>query len=111
MILRGTSRNQRMKLLAILLLISSACFAASVTGPAPDTERLFRVKCASCHGVDGSGGVGANLKGKLAHRTTASIEGVIKNGIPGTAMPASPTLPEPALKKLALYVEYLNKKK
>ncbi len=100
-----------MKFLAISLLLSTACFAASPTSPGPDTERLFRVKCASCHGVDGSGGVGANLKGKLAHRTTPAIEAVIKNGIPGTAMPGSPTLPEPALKKLALYVEYLNKKK
>ena len=105
-----------MKLFAISLLLCSACLAsicraASIPAPSPDTERLFRVKCASCHGADGSGGVGANLKGKLAHRTTAAIEGVIKNGIPGTAMPGSPTLPEPALRKLALYVEYLNKKK
>ncbi len=100
-----------MKTFGLFLVLTAGSFAASPTTPAPDIERLFRVKCAACHGVDGSGGAGASFKGKLAHHTTADLESVIKNGIPGTAMPSNSTLPAPAVHKLALYVQYLNKKK
>lgn len=100
-----------MKTFSLFLLLAGGVFAAAPSAPAPDAQRLYRMKCSGCHGLNGEGGAGASFRGKLAHHTTVSIESVIKNGISGTAMPANPTLPEPAIHKLALYVEYLNKKK
>lgn len=100
-------------LLTLFATIGSATYGlgATVAPPSPGTVRLYTVKCAPCHGPDGAGGVGASFKKKMAHTTTPQIMNVIKNGIPGTAMPASPTLSEPVVQNLALYVEYLNKKK
>lgn len=100
-----------MRFTALTLLFATGLCRAAVTAPTPDTERLFHVKCAGCHGAEGQGGVGASFKGKLAHPTPAGLYEVIKNGIPGTAMPASSALPDPMIKKLAAYVLYLNKKK
>jgi mono/diheme cytochrome c family protein len=73
------------------------------------TARLYRLKCAGCHGPDGAGGVGASLKGKL-HHSHAQLFNVIKNGVPGSEMPAS-GLPDPQIKKMVDYVLDLNKKK
>ncbi len=100
-----------MKICLLFALSTIAGFAGMPTAPGPDVVRLYTVKCSPCHGPDGAGGIGASFKGKLAHRTTPDIAGVIKHGIPGTAMPASPTLPDPMVQKLAMYVQYLNKKK
>jgi mono/diheme cytochrome c family protein len=99
-----------------LLTLSAVTLAAAAPAsthyvPTPNTERLFKVKCAVCHGADGSGGAGASFKVKLAHPTLPALVGVIKNGIPGTAMPGNPSMPDTAVHDLAQYVLYLNKKK
>ena len=90
------------------------CLAAGLTAatsdPAPDTTRLFKVRCGACHGADGAGGVGPSLKGKLAHPSEKELFSVIKNGIPGTSMPPTP-LPDPQVKKLVSYVQFINKQK
>ena len=97
----------------LIILITLACSARAFAA-APDatdvSARLFRVKCAGCHGVDGAGGAGASLQGKLHHQGSAQLFDVIKNGIPGTNMPAS-GLPDPQVKKLFTYVISLNKKR
>jgi mono/diheme cytochrome c family protein len=96
------------------LLLVSLALASQAFGAAPDpndvTARLYRAKCAGCHGADGAGGVGASLKGPLHHRSSAQLFEVIKNGIPGTEMPAS-GLPDPQVKKMVTYVLSLGKKK
>ena len=50
--------------------------------------RLFGRRCSACHGTDGSGGRGPNLRVRmqsiLANR--GHLEGVLEHGIPGTAM-------------------------
>lgn len=100
-----------MKTLALLLttvLTTAGLLSAAPTAPEASTVRLFKVKCAGCHGVDGAGGVGASLKHKLAHHSYAQLCDVIKNGIPGTQMPPS-GLPDEQVKKLASYVQFLNK--
>ena len=98
-----------MKTFLLLVLLASTTYAA---GAEPDdiAARLYRLKCAGCHGVDGAGGVGASLKAKLKHPGSTQLFDVIKNGIPGTEMPAS-GLPDPQVKKMVAYVLYLNKKK
>jgi putative heme-binding domain-containing protein len=52
---------------------------------------IFRTYCAPCHGANGEGGRGANLRARqLAHAPDdAALSAVITNGIPGTQMPAT----------------------
>ncbi len=54
---------------------------------------LFREQCASCHSPDGSGGPGAPaLFGREFHHgdTEWAVYRTIRDGVPGTAMPAHP---------------------
>ncbi len=52
-------------------------------------EKIFRSHCASCHGLNGSGGSGPSLtSGVFYHGSTdADLYRNISEGIPGTAMP------------------------
>ena len=99
-------------LLVILLgsFLAGSTTRAFADGPDATAARLYRLKCAQCHGADGEGGIGASLKGKLRHHGAAQLFDVIKNGIPSTEMPAS-GLPDPQVKKKVAYVLYLNKRK
>jgi mono/diheme cytochrome c family protein len=98
-----------MKNLLLAVLLGSSTYALADSPDSTDVAaRLYRIKCAGCHGANGEGGIGASLKGKLRHR--AQLFEVIKNGIPSTEMPAS-GLPDPQVKKMVAYVLYLNKRK
>jgi len=75
-----------------------------------DGERLFRIHCARCHGIDGAGGEGSNLaraRLKYAPDDEALIE-VLGNGIPGTGMPAIWTLDDEQAMRVAGYVRTLG---
>src|SRR5262245_56752220 len=52
-------------------------------------KRLFEAHCARCHGIEGGGGTGANLRRpKLRHAADdESLFDLIRSGIPGTGMP------------------------
>ena len=66
-------------------------FDGLTEGDLADGERLFRVHCARCHGIDGAGGEGSNLaRSKLKHAADdeALIE-LLSDGIPGTGMPGN----------------------
>lgn len=87
---------------------------------------LYREHCAHCHGVtgDGAGATAALLNpyprdfrlGKFKFKSTPlrtpptnhDLKTILKNGIPGTAMPAFRTLPEEELDALVDYVKYLT---
>jgi mono/diheme cytochrome c family protein len=100
-----------MKTLLLAALLGSSTYALAAGPDSTDVAaRLYRIKCAGCHGANGEGGIGASLKGKLRHRGAEQLFDVIKNGIPSTEMPAS-GLPDPQVKKMVAYVLYLNKKK
>lgn len=74
-------------------------------------ERLFRVHCARCHGIDGAGGEGSNLarsRLKYAPDDEALIE-LIGEGIPGTGMPAIWTLDADQALRVAGYVRTLGR--
>jgi cytochrome c551 len=57
--------------------------ATSPAGDAADGEEVFASECASCHGEDGSGGIGPDLRGE---DDVAGIEQQVRNGASG--MPA-----------------------
>lgn len=71
-------------------------------------QAIFNSNCAICHGRDGSGGRGPNLLGSLKHGALNSdIEIVIRNGLPGAAMPKF-NLEEEELHALIRYVQSLR---
>lgn len=73
------------RLTLILTLIATPALAD------PDAEalaRLVRQDCGSCHGLTLKGGLGPDLRtGSLTHHDRDSLQTVILDGIPGTAMP------------------------
>ncbi len=80
-------------------------------GDLADGERLFRVHCARCHGIDGAGGEGSNLarpRLRFAPDDEALID-VIGDGIPGTGMPAIWTLDDEQTARVAGYVRTLGR--
>ncbi len=62
---------------------------AAVAGPDPEAlERLVHQDCGSCHGMTLRGGLGPDLRpAALAQYTPETLETVILDGIPETAMP------------------------
>ena len=86
-----------MKTYAIVLFF--AALASGVTVRAQhdtaadidDGGRVFRDRCANCHGPDGDEVAGIDLgRGVFRRaRTDQDLIEIIRNGIPGTAMPAS----------------------
>ncbi len=93
-------------LLSILLLPPPAPLAAQdlATG-----EAIFNSNCAFCHGTDGSGGRGPNLRRSLRiGNLDSDITAVIRNGLPGTAMPKF-SLEDDEMQSLVMYVQSLRK--
>lgn len=58
--------------MAALLLLGLASPVAAQA--APDGERLFRQRCASCHSLEGKSGAGPALDG-VSGRTAGTVEG------------------------------------
>jgi cytochrome c oxidase cbb3-type subunit III len=50
-------------------------------------KQLFEENCSVCHGVDGSGGDGPDLRGVPDSLGDTAMREIVRRGIPGTAMP------------------------
>ena len=81
------------------LAVVRSCVVISVvlaSAHAQDVEpgrRVFAGRCASCHGTEGGGGeLGPSIVGRVPLRTDQDLEAVIREGVPGSGMPAFPTL-------------------
>lgn len=74
-------------------------------------EKLFRIHCARCHGMDGGGGEGSNLaRPTLKHAKDDEIlMQIIANGIPGTGMPAVWAIDASDVPRVAGYVRSLGR--
>ena len=76
-------------------------------------QPLFVQTCAHCHGSGGEGGQGEGQGPNLITNndvrklSDAELAGVIRKGVPGTAMPSFP-LPEPQIRQLVAFVRSLN---
>jgi alcohol dehydrogenase (cytochrome c) len=71
--------------------------------------RVFRERCTGCHGVDGSGGMGPSLtRSQYSHGDSdLAIYHVLRDGIPGTAMPSA-GLPLHELLQVTAHVKMLQ---
>ena len=71
-------------------------------------ERLFRLHCAECHGLDGEGGAGPDLtRGVYRHGSSEeALYQTISKGVPGTPMPAN-SLSDRQLWQIVRYVRSL----
>ena len=86
--------------------------AASAAQAAPvDLEqgkRLFAQNCSTCHGVNAGGGDGPDLHGAPANLGDQAVQGIIRRGIPGTAMPGFSTLSDRQAANIVGYLRTLT---
>lgn len=112
-------RSARACLVALMLLPTSAPaqtptkpLGAATAKDIAEGKRVFDAQCAWCHGAGGAGGAGANLqRATLRHASNdASLVDIVRNGIPGTEMPASPSgMTDRAAWQIAAYVRSLGR--
>ena len=67
-------------------------------------KALYEASCGSCHGVDGSGGMGPNIRGSAQRRGDQGLFSVIRYGIPGTGMPGINSLNDKRAGQVIAYV-------
>ena len=106
----------RMIISGLLTFFCAATWAQSpfdtLTGSdLAEGEKLFRVHCARCHGIDGGGGEGSNLaRSKLKYAPDdESLIKLLGEGIPGTGMPEIWTLDVQQATRVAAYVRTLGR--
>jgi putative heme-binding domain-containing protein len=87
---------------ALFALVCSAAVAA----PIDHGRAIYRSNCAFCHGLTGTGGRGPNLvSGQL--KPDAELKTIVKNGIPGSTMPAFANFDPSELNSLVLFMKHL----
>ncbi len=94
-----------MKFLFPILLLGASVFGAS-----DETEKgraLYRSNCAFCHGLTGLGGRGPNLVAGEP-KSAEEVKRVVKNGVPGSTMPAFGSFDEDELNAVAAFVRHLS---
>jgi alcohol dehydrogenase (cytochrome c) len=56
-------------------------------------RQVFASRCANCHGTDGGGGeLGPSIVARIPLRSDAELEAVVREGLPGSGMPAFATV-------------------
>jgi putative heme-binding domain-containing protein len=82
--------------------------------PAPDQargKRLFEGQCGRCHGMQGRGGTGANLRRPKLQRAPddASLFDLIRDGIPESGMPDTWAMNDNEVRDVIAYVRALGR--
>ncbi len=90
-------------------LASSQSTSSSSTAPVAlvdleEGKRLFVQNCSVCHGLNGGGEEGPDLHGVSAKLGAPEVQGIIRRGIAGTAMPGSATMSEKQVANVVAYV-------
>lgn len=88
-------RRSRGLPLAAVLGASVVIGAACASGPARPSDAVlgkgydvYTARCASCHGVNGDGGIGPQMKGVTSRLSVDKHTEAVRNGRSGTGMPA-----------------------
>ncbi len=74
-------------------------------------ERMYRARCARCHGLQGLGGEGPALALPYLRyaRDDETLVSVVRRGIPGTGMPGAGWLSDLEARQIAAYVRSLGR--
>lgn len=93
-----------MKNVVFILLVCANL--SSLALAAPDGKVLYQQHCASCHQLEGKGGVGVplSLKGFLQSASDDYLFKTIRNGRPGRVMPAFQTLSDAQVLAIVSYI-------
>jgi len=80
--------------------------------PTPDTiaqgKTLFEGTCSVCHGIDGSGANGPNIREAAANLGPEGLYSTVYSGVPASGMPSFSTLGEQKIWLLVNYVSSLG---
>lgn len=92
-----------------VLLLFPCLLAADTAQDIEQGKAIYRSNCGFCHGLTGGGGRGPNLATGQYQRgsSDAALRDVIKNGVPGTTMPAFDLMENDELDKLILFLRRL----
>ncbi len=91
----------------VFLLLGTTAGAGEPGGvDAAALERLVRQDCGACHGLRLTGGLGPDIRpGALSHYDPRTLQAVILDGVPGTAMPPwRPLLSDAEVRWIAAYL-------
>jgi putative heme-binding domain-containing protein len=95
------------------LLVSAVIAGSGASGFAQSLEvgrKAYEARCAGCHGSDGTGGSqGPDIvdRRQPRARSSSAMRDLIRNGIPGTGMPAFP-VPDAELDAIVSYISVLK---
>jgi putative heme-binding domain-containing protein len=96
-------------MLRILLagLVAAAALPAVDPSDVEHGRAIYRSNCAFCHGMTGLGGRGPNLVSG-ERKTDAEIKDIVRNGVPGSTMPAFDTMGDEQLNRLIAFLRHLQ---
>jgi len=92
-----------MKLFYLAALVVCPLGLVASGGDLEQGKAVFRSNCAFCHGLTGRGGRGPNLVSSF----NQNMKEIVRNGIPGTTMPAFRNFNEADLDRLELFIRHL----
>jgi putative heme-binding domain-containing protein len=92
-----------MKLFHLAALAVCPLGLIASSGDLEQGKAIFRSNCAFCHGLTGRGGRGPNLVSQFNN----NMKEIVRNGIPGTTMPAFRDFEEADLERLELFIRHL----
>jgi putative heme-binding domain-containing protein len=97
---------------ALTLLLCISALQGQVAPPASvePGRAVYRSNCAFCHGLTGRGGRGPNIATAQLNQGNrdADLRRVIKEGIPGSGMPAFPIMDAAELRDLIAFIRHLQ---
>jgi putative heme-binding domain-containing protein len=99
-------------LLTLTILSARASLSAQIAAPDLAHGRaIFESQCARCHGIDGSGGMGANLRRPTLRRAPndSALAALIQSGIPEKGMPDAWQISAREATLVAAYVRTLGR--
>jgi cytochrome c oxidase cbb3-type subunit 3 len=93
-------------LFACTTLALLPCSLPAQTSEVEHGRAIYRSNCAFCHGLTGTGGRGPDLVSG-ERKSDAEIKRIVRNGIPGSTMPAFSGFEEDELTRLIAFLHHL----
>src|SRR5919106_6861180 len=90
------------RLFVCLAAVVSGLLTVIVTAQTPHPGRqTYASRCAGCHGTNGNGGeLGPSILARVPARTDEELTAVVRQGLPGSGMPAAPNITDVEMRDL-----------